>query len=149
MLKSGQVSRLESLFYLQPISDIRSSNYIYSIISPTTSHYPLDIGAPDSEHPVITKSGCRHCLPVLLYPAHCELQFHLRSFIPKDLTYCKRCNVFTKFEDKSFSDSKNFCGQCETGYWRRFERGRRMIDMRRPGEKQERLRKWYNADVQR
>jgi len=42
-----------------------------------------------------------------------------------------------------FTHSSDFDGnvcKCGVAYWRRFERGRRMIDMLRPGDKQERLR---------
>jgi hypothetical protein len=125
----------------------RSSKYMFTLLAPFTNSIPLSIGAPDSQHPVIKGSGCHHCVPVLFYPAHCELQFHLRSLIPPQFKYCARCEKFTKCEDKGFSDSEKFCGGCGVTYWRRFERGRRMIDMERQGEKQRRLRKYYNVDV--
>jgi hypothetical protein len=76
------------------------------------------------------------------------LQFHLREFVSEEFTYCKSCEKFTKCEDGEFSDARTLCGKCGIGYWRRFERGRRMIDMERPGEKQVRLRKWYNIGLQ-
>ncbi|KAG9248992.1 hypothetical protein BJ878DRAFT_475929 [Calycina marina] len=61
-------------------SDIRASTHSRLIL-----HVPLTIGAPDSEHPVVKSQGCRHCRPVLFQPAHCELNFHLRSFMPKHM----------------------------------------------------------------
>src|SRR4051794_14838413 len=102
---------------------------MYRLLSPLISDIPLTIGAPDSPDPVITQSGCRHCLPVLYYPARCELQFHLRKFIPKEWKYCSSCAKYTKCEDNKFSDSHEFCESCGTSYWRRFQRGRRMIEM--------------------
>ena len=98
----------------------------------------------DSTHPLPNSSGCRHCLPVLFYPAHCELHFHLRPIIPSHLKFCSSCSRFTSCQDGEVSDREEYCGRCATAYRRRFARGRRMIDMRRPGEKQVRLRKWYN-----
>ncbi|EDO00482.1 predicted protein [Sclerotinia sclerotiorum 1980 UF-70] len=43
-----------------------------------------------ADFPVIPgpEHSCHHCCPVAFFPAHCELHFHLRSFIPSDLTFC-------------------------------------------------------------
>jgi hypothetical protein len=131
---------------LSPHSLMYRSTYIYSI-SPriTTESHPLTIGAPGSSFPVEKIEGCKHCVPVLYFPAHCELHYHLRGFIPKELNFCGgQCGKYTKCEQKGYSDSEEYCGTCGISYWRRYERGRRMLDMLRPGEKQERLCKWYN-----
>jgi len=42
------------------------------------------------------------------------------------------------------SDAKEYCGVCREKYRNRFERGRRMLQTRRPGGEQEILKKWYN-----
>lgn len=44
-------------------------------------------------------------------------------------------------EQLGYSDSREVCGTCGISYRRRYERGRRMLDMMRPGEKQLRLNK--------
>ena len=141
-------------------SDQKTSKYIYNLAPKL--NYPLSIGAPgisfppsqlpaltrtDSTSPLPHPTGCKHCLPVLFYPAHCELHFHLRPIIPSHLTFCFCCSRFTASQDGDVSDRAEYCGICGTSYRRRFARGRRMIDMRRPGEKQERLRKWYNEST--
>jgi len=134
---------------LNPIDSVCLSlvnKYIYTN-SPriTPESHPLTIGAPGSSFPVEKIEGCKHCVPVLYFPAHCELHYHLRGFIPKEFNYCGgQCGKYTKCEQKGFSDSEEYCGTCGVSYWRRYERGRRMLDMLRPGEKQERLCKWYN-----
>jgi hypothetical protein len=128
-----------------PITDF-PSNYMYTI-SPriTPQSHPLSIGEPSSAFPVEQIEGCKHCVPVRFYPHHCELHYHLRGFIPKKFNFCGgQCGKYTLCEQKGFSDSHEYCGTCGVSYWRRYERGRRMLDMLRPGEKQERLCKWYN-----
>lgn len=105
---------------------------------------PLILGNPDSPLPVST-SGCKHCLPVLYFPAHCELSFHLQSWVPAGLKFCLPCEKFTAPERHDVRE----CGSCGTSYNRRFERGRRMLDMRKGIEySQERHRKWYNRNMQ-
>lgn len=129
-----------------PHSLTHTSKYMYSN-SPriTPESHPLTIGAPGSSFPVEKIEGCKHCVPVLYFPAHCELHYHLRGFIPKEFNCCSgQCGKYTKCEQKGYSDSEEYCGTCGVSYWRRYERGRRMLDMLRPGEKQERLCKWYN-----
>lgn len=135
--------------FLNPIDAVCLSlvnNYMYTIsprITPDT--HPLDIGEPGSEYPVEKREGCKHCVPVRFYPHHCELHFHLREFIPKELNFCGgQCRKYTRCEQKGYSDSHEYCGTCGVSYWRRYQRGRRMLDILRPGEKQERLCKWYN-----
>ncbi|KAG0646252.1 Cytochrome c oxidase assembly [Hyphodiscus hymeniophilus] len=87
-------------------------------IAPTLD-FPLGIGAPDSCEPLPRRSGCRHCLPVLFYPAHCELHFHLSStapsgslgsIIPPHLRFCSCCQYFTACEDGNLSDRAEYCG---------------------------------------
>jgi hypothetical protein len=126
------------------------SKYMYTI-SPkiTPDSHPLDIGEPGSEFPVEKREGCKHCVPVRFYPHHCELHFHLRGFIPKEFNFCGgQCRKYTLCEQKGYSDSHEYCGTCGVSYWRRYQRGRRMLDVLRPGEKQERLCKWYNNPKQ-
>ncbi|KAH6682971.1 hypothetical protein B0J14DRAFT_468561 [Halenospora varia] len=99
-------------------------------------------GSPQSQTPVIQASGCRHCTPALYYPAHCELHFHLKCFMPSDMKYCAgRCQKYTV---PAVEEDGKICGGCSGRYSRRFERGRRHLDMRRPGGQQLRLRKWFN-----
>ena len=81
------------------------STYIYSLTPPSFIQFPLLIGSPDSAFPVPELEGCKHCTPVLYYPAHCELHFHLREFIPKHLNFCSACGKYTRYEAKGFSDS--------------------------------------------
>ncbi|KAF8863558.1 hypothetical protein BDZ45DRAFT_798154 [Acephala macrosclerotiorum] len=122
------------------------SKYIYRLSPPYVNSHPLDIGSPHSTNPLPKIEGCKYCVPVLYHPAHCELHYHLRSFIPKELNYCSgKCQKFTLHEQEGYSDSKEICGECGTNYRRRYERGRRMLDQLRPGEKQLRLNKWYNS----
>lgn len=60
---------------------------------------PLLTGSPFSSTPVerhMSLSGCLHCTPGQYYPSHCELHFHLRSWMPEHLRFCKApCNRFT------------------------------------------------------
>ncbi|TVY76079.1 hypothetical protein LSUE1_G004706 [Lachnellula suecica] len=136
---------LKIFSFLNPIDQVCLSlvnAYIYKLNPP--KRFPLDMGAPDSHYPVVSHS-CRHCVPILYYPAHCQLHYHLRPFIPAPLTYCcGECSKFTFCEQSEASDHKTVCGTCGTQYRRCYERGRRMLDMRRPGPGQHRLRKWYN-----
>ncbi|CZR53223.1 uncharacterized protein PAC_03101 [Phialocephala subalpina] len=126
------------------------SKYIYRLSPPYLNSYPLDIGSPSSAHPCPKIEGCRHCVPVLYHPAHCELHYHLRPSVPKELNYCSgRCQKFTLHEQEGYSDSKEICGECGTSYRRRYERGRRMLDQLRPGEKQIRLNKIHNPDIEK
>lgn len=102
-----KVSKLSQVFIpfnptlFKRVSNV-TSKYIYSLaqysdatarkgntIDPILS-VPLAIGAPDSACPVVKKSGCKYCTPVLYQPAHCELSFHLRGFMPSHL----KCRVF-------------------------------------------------------
>jgi hypothetical protein len=142
------LSLVKYVFFIthdSPITDL-PSNYMYTI-SPRISpqFHPLSIGEPSSAFPVEQIEGCKHCVPVRFYPHHCELHYHLRGFIPKKFNFCGgQCGKYTLCEQKGFSDSHEYCGTCGVSYWRRYERGRRMLDMLRPGEKQERLCKWYN-----
>ncbi|KAH8599421.1 hypothetical protein B0O99DRAFT_390645 [Bisporella sp. PMI_857] len=117
------------------------------IVRPILQGVSMFIGAPDSEHPVIQSQGCKFCLPVLYYPPHCELNFHLRPFMPSHLNFCVSCEKYTRAENTAFSDANLHCGLCGVNYSKRFERGRRHIDMQRPGEAQLRVRKWYNINV--
>lgn len=140
---------LKIFTFLNPIDAVCLSlvnNYMYTIsprIAPQS--HPLSIGDPSSAFPVEQIEGCKHCVPVRFYPHHCELHYHLRGFIPKKFNFCGgQCGKYTLCEQKGFSDSHEYCGTCGVSYWRRYERGRRMLDMLRPGEKQERLCKWYN-----
>ncbi|KUJ18249.1 uncharacterized protein LY89DRAFT_684174 [Mollisia scopiformis] len=122
------------------------NKYIYELSPPFLNPHPMDIGAPFSTDPCPKVEGCKHCVPVLYHPAHCELHYHLRSFMPKELKFCSgKCHRYTKCEQQGYSDSSEICGECGTSYRRRYERGRRMLDMMRPGEKQIRLNKWYNS----
>ncbi|KAH8687535.1 hypothetical protein BGZ60DRAFT_522188 [Tricladium varicosporioides] len=99
-------------------------------------------GSPQSQNPVIQASGCRHCTPALYYPAHCELHFHLKCFMPSDMKYCAgRCQRYTV---PAVEEDGRICRGCSGRYSRRFERGRRHLDMTRPGGPQPRLRKWFN-----
>jgi len=140
---------------LNPIDGVclsLANKYLYIISSTRLPSLlkasPLSIGSPYSDWPVIRVSGCKHCCPVLYYPAHCELHYHLRSFIPRHLTYCSGlCGKYTMHERSIASDAKLWCGSCNGNYRKRYERGRRMIDMSRPGEAQARLRKWYDWNV--
>jgi len=113
-------------------------------------HLPsgLQTGAPDSATPLplVYNRSCKHCVPVIYFPAHCELHYHIRSFMPRDLTFCAGpCRKYTRCEQNAYSDSANFCGACGVSYKRRYTRGRRMLDLNRPGEKQVRLTKWFNG----
>lgn len=44
--------------------------------------------------------------------------------------------------------TERVCGSCGVRYWKRYERGRRMLDVERLGEEQERLRMWYNQPME-
>ncbi|EPE35376.1 hypothetical protein GLAREA_11075 [Glarea lozoyensis ATCC 20868] len=57
---------------------------------------PLETGSPYLRNPVIQTRGCKFCVPVLYYPAHCELHFHIREFIPENMRYCGECGKFTR-----------------------------------------------------
>ncbi|APA16316.1 hypothetical protein sscle_16g110860 [Sclerotinia sclerotiorum 1980 UF-70] len=134
--------------YLNPIDAVCFSlinKYSRNIYTSHGAHQlldfqpPLQIGRPESRFPVIPgpEHSCHHCCPVAFFPAHCELHFHLRSFIPSDLTFCAgQCQMFTQCE--SF-DSES-CGACGRSYKKQFERGRRMIDVMRP---EGRVNKWF------
>ncbi|KAF7873911.1 hypothetical protein EAF04_002583 [Stromatinia cepivora] len=134
--------------YLNPIDAVCFSlinKYSRSIYISHGTHQLLDfqpslqIGRPESKFPVIPgpKHSCHHCCPVAFFPAHCELHFHLRSFIPSDLTFCAgQCQMFTECEP---FDSQS-CGACGRNYRKQFERGRRMIDVMRP---EGRTYKWF------
>ncbi|RDL39267.1 uncharacterized protein BP5553_03607 [Venustampulla echinocandica] len=57
-------------------------------------------GSPFSKTPIerrlVSARGCTHCVPVRYFPAHCELHFHLKSWMPKHLRYCEGlCKQFT------------------------------------------------------
>lgn len=119
------------------------SKYLYRLRSPLMSTFPLEIGSPFSINPYEGPGNCKFCCPVLFQPAHCELHFHLRKFIPKEMKYCAatRCQKYTKCENKGYSDSHEYCGQCGVSYRRRYERGRRVLDQDRRGPMQHRLKK--------
>lgn len=122
--------------------------YLNILPQPTINNLPLTTGSPSSTLPLpLPKNrSCKHCVPVLYYPAHCELHYHIRNFIPRHLQFCSGpCKRYTRHESKGYSDSAEHCGKCGVNYSRRYQRGRRMIDVKRPGEKQERLNKWYNG----
>lgn len=36
--------------------------------------------------------------------------------------------MFTKCENKGYSDSKDYCGRCSVSYRRRFEKGRKRLE---------------------
>ncbi|KAL5324152.1 hypothetical protein ACEPPN_008696 [Leptodophora sp. 'Broadleaf-Isolate-01'] len=110
------------------------SQKLYTLTSPFTLSLPLSSGSPSSATPHPHATGCRHCVPVLYSPAHCELHFHIRSFFPSRFTYCSNCDRFSEYEKKEFSDSREHCGGCGIGYRRRFVRGRRLLDL---GEERE------------
>ncbi|KAA8565353.1 hypothetical protein MFRU_045g00520 [Monilinia fructicola] len=100
---------------------------------------PLQIGRPETEFPVIPgpKNSCHHCCPVAFFPAHCELHFHLKSFMPSDLLFCAgACQKFTSCDPQQ----PRMCGKCGRDYRRQFERGRRMIETDRA---EGRVFKWY------
>jgi hypothetical protein len=124
-------------------SNPHQTPYLWSYAFPT----PLTAGSPSSctPLPLAHNRSCKHCVPVLYYPAHCELHYHIRSFMPSHLTFCSGpCSKYTYAEDKGYSESAEYCGVCGVEYARRYKRGRRILDVRRPGEKQGRLNKWYN-----
>ncbi|KAE9375459.1 hypothetical protein N431DRAFT_502353 [Stipitochalara longipes BDJ] len=134
---------------LNPIDAVCLSlvnKYMYTISPPIDPYsHPLTIGEPSSGFPIKQIQGCKHCVPVRFYPHHCELHYHLREFIPKELNFCgAQCQKFTRCEQDGYSNSHEYCGTCGVSYWRRYERGRRHLDLQRPGEKQLRLCKWYN-----
>ncbi|ESZ90065.1 hypothetical protein SBOR_9553 [Sclerotinia borealis F-4128] len=134
--------------HLNPVDTVCFSlmnKYIHNIYLSLGTHHipdfkpPLQIGRPESKFPVIPgpQHGCRHCCPVAFFPAHCELHFHLKSFMPSNLTFCAgQCQKFTSCEPY---DSKA-CGMCGRGYRKQFERGRRMINVKRPNGS---IHKWY------
>lgn len=133
---------------LTPHSPYIHHIYLTILPQPTISNLPLTTGSPSSALPLplARDRSCKHCVPVLYYPAHCELHYHIRSFIPRHLQFCSGpCKRYTHYETKGFSDSREHCGKCGVNYARRYQRGRRMIDVQRPGEKQVRLNKWYNG----
>ncbi|KAK0107331.1 hypothetical protein ONS95_004024 [Cadophora gregata] len=103
----------------------------YTRLSPLTHSYDLSLssGSPSSLTPHPNPIGCRHCVPVLYSPAHCELHYHIRCFFPPELTYCGNCDLFTLSEQKNFSDSKDICGGCGVAYRRRYARGRRFLNV--------------------
>ncbi|KAH7356875.1 hypothetical protein BKA65DRAFT_495652 [Rhexocercosporidium sp. MPI-PUGE-AT-0058] len=106
---------------------------------------PLSSGSPSSVTPRPQPTGCRHCVPVLYSPAHCELHFHIRSFFPSRFTYCSNCDRFTMYEMSEFDDERKreCCGGCGVAYRRRFVRGRRLLDL---GVEREVKRgsRWFN-----
>ncbi|PQE10555.1 F-box domain-containing protein [Rutstroemia sp. NJR-2017a BVV2] len=145
--------------HLNPIDTICFSlinKYIRNIYTshlhnPNHLSTSLSLGSPSSPHPVPTQSGCRHCVPVLHYPAHCQLHYHLRSFMPAELNYCAgQCQKYTSGTGSADGVARE-CAACGRSYRKQYERGRRMLDMMRDvaGEGQgmvrrtERLRKWY------
>lgn len=102
----------------------------------------LTLGGPYSSIPVVSNPsgpGCLHCIPVKYFPAHCELHYHLRSFMPPELTYCcGRCNKYTRCEQSLASNAKEYCGKCGVSYRKMYERGRRHLNPP-PG-----TNRWYN-----
>ncbi|KAF7916990.1 uncharacterized protein EAE98_010421 [Botrytis deweyae] len=125
--------------YLNPIDAVCFSllnKYIRNVYLSHGRHQildfnpPLAMGRPESTFPVIPgpQRSCRHCCPVAFFPAHCELHFHLASFMPSHLTFCAgQCQMFTEREESD----PNYCGSCGRNYRKQFERGRRMIDVKR------------------
>ncbi|PQE27895.1 hypothetical protein CJF30_00009063 [Rutstroemia sp. NJR-2017a BBW] len=90
--------------YLDPIDTVCFSlinKYIRNIHTshlyhPSHLHPSLSLGSPSSPHPIPRQSGCRHCVPVLHFPAHCQLHYHLRSFMPEELNFCAgQCQMYT------------------------------------------------------
>ncbi|EKD12810.1 hypothetical protein MBM_09039 [Drepanopeziza brunnea f. sp. 'multigermtubi' MB_m1] len=116
--------------YLHPIEracfSLASRHLIY-LLNKHSPRIALSVGSPLSHNPLCKELGCRHCVPALYSPAHCELHFHLRSLFPRHLTYCYNCEMFTSHEKKGYSDSGEYCGICTAKYSRMFERGRRHI----------------------
>ncbi|RDW75578.1 hypothetical protein BP5796_06399 [Coleophoma crateriformis] len=101
----------------------------------------LEIGDPDGIHPVLNTSSCRHCVPVLHFPAHCQLHFHLRTFMPDHLTFCAKCSKYTGAASADVKgDDTRRCGVCLTDYRRTYSRGRRRLEQIRDGV---RLMKYY------
>ncbi|RDW82243.1 hypothetical protein BP6252_03355 [Coleophoma cylindrospora] len=101
----------------------------------------LEIGDPDGMHPVLNTSSCRHCVPVLHFPAHCQLHFHLRTFMPDHLTFCAKCSKYTRATSADVKvDETRRCGVCLTDYRRTYSRGRRRLEQIRDGV---RLMKYY------
>ncbi|KAG9232285.1 hypothetical protein BJ875DRAFT_89411 [Amylocarpus encephaloides] len=81
----------------------------------TPRSLPLTTGASSSAHPVPQKKGCKHCLPVLFYPAHCELHFHIWAEVSGNLTFCGgTCGRFTR----SVQDRGSVVGGLGRGRWR-------------------------------
>ncbi|KAJ5038093.1 uncharacterized protein L3040_006964 [Drepanopeziza brunnea f. sp. 'multigermtubi'] len=140
--------------YLHPIEracfSLASRHLIY-LLNKHSPRIALSVGSPLSHNPLCKELGCRHCVPALYSPAHCELHFHLRSLFPRHLTYCYNCEMFTSHEKKGYSDSGEYCGICTAKYSRMFERGRRHIGnldedfgMVEAGVEVRRGGRWYN-----
>lgn len=120
--------KMNHTFHFQSHSKKRltsSSKYMHAL-SPLVSpkiKIPLSIGSPNSPSPYATpeNKGCHHCVPVLYFPAHCELNFHLRKFVPQNLKYCGKCKKFTLCRAYGGSNDGEFCGGCGVEYRKRFE----------------------------
>src|SRR6266536_1647265 len=84
---------------------------------------PLSVGSPDSPspYPAPERKGCHHCVPVLYFPAHCELNFHLRKFVPLNSKYCGKCEQFKLCRAWGGSNDGEFCGGCGIEYRKRYE----------------------------
>lgn len=89
------------------------SKHIYKLYHALFPRVSLTAGSPTSSTPVVKATGCKHCVPVLWYPAHCELRNHLSKWVPPDLAYCMDCKLFT--QASTYSDRtpwRRFCGKC-------------------------------------
>ncbi|XMA13310.1 hypothetical protein WAI453_006101 [Rhynchosporium graminicola] len=117
----------------------------YTLNSPFTLKLPLSSGSPHSATPQPKPQGCRHCVPVLYAPAHCELHYHIKSFFPPSFKYCGTCERFTRCEEGGKSGSKERCGKCSIKYRRRYTRGRRLLQDVGDGVSWKRGSRWFNV----
>ncbi|KAM3065256.1 hypothetical protein ACMFMF_011196 [Clarireedia jacksonii] len=155
---------LEIYSYLNPIDTICFSLinkftlnvYLEHLQSTNHPRPSLSLGSPSSPGPLPKQSGCRHCVPVLHYPAHCQLHYHLRSFMPRELNFCAgQCQKYTPSMGSADGVARE-CAYCGRDYRKGYERGRRRLNLTTEvggdadadadaGEprRRERVRKWY------
>jgi hypothetical protein len=69
-------------------------------------------------------------------------------FVPPTLRRTRRVlgdpTSLPKEQDNRELPPHAVCGTCRAGHMSRFDRGRKMLSIRRPGEEQKQVRKWYN-----
>jgi hypothetical protein len=95
----------------------------------------LTVGSPTSSTPIIKRTGCKFCVPVLWYPAHCELRNHLSKWMPPDFAYCMNCKLFT--QASTYSDRnpwRRFCGKCGEDFGSQLSICRERLQETEPGE---------------